>query len=545
MPSTPVQTPQQKKLGGAALDTPSKSAISPLPSGYEKISGAKYPTAAAQKAAYSDIKMSGKAGQPGSYLYGKPIQQTSTIPPASVPTPAAPPPPTPFEQYQQKVTDSYKAPPQEAQMQQLQSDYLDKISQLYQPSAAQLDAQAKLNALSQQQANLAASEQLGLNKIKEQPIELGLQVGQGAALQRQAEAQMAALAGQATPLQSILAQEQARLQTARDAAQTAYGVQTGGLQRAEDIYNNQQAAQRQLAQMQYQKETPAPVTLAAGASLFNPVTGKEIASAAPKGNFQVIPANKYHGEQIVDKNTGKIISTSGGPVSGVSSDSSSSSSSISSSGVVEKGSPADLASKVIEGKLALSKIKGTGKNSLQSQVLKEIYKQDPNFDEVASEANYAATQKAVGENAVQYRNTIKLEGSAEKSLDDLLAASKKVGLGSVPAINSAMLPLRQGKGDQDVSTYMSMLEEVRSQAANVLGGGSVTDQSRHQAELMLPANVSPSTMEKNIQAIKKLMKNKVDELRSMSDIPKLPTDGSQQDTSPDLATIKNQYGISY
>lgn len=83
---------------------------------------------------------------------------------------------------------------------------------------ALLEAQAKTPEEEQAEkalANLIASKELGLRHIEEQPIEMEAIIGQSAALERRA-------ATQAIPLQTQLAQIQARRQAATDVAKTKF-----------------------------------------------------------------------------------------------------------------------------------------------------------------------------------------------------------------------------------------------------------------------------------------------------------------------------------
>jgi len=112
------------------------------------------------------------------------LAQTPT-PTPQVPTPQAPAAPTQRDIYLKQISDSLQQTPDE------------------------LSYQDKLAALQAQQANLAASEQLGLNKIQDQAIAMPFITGQQAALQRSVAGQEQALQAQQVPLQTRLAQLQA------------------------------------------------------------------------------------------------------------------------------------------------------------------------------------------------------------------------------------------------------------------------------------------------------------------------------------------------
>lgn len=123
-----------------------------------------------------------KQNPDGTFSLANPITVASTDP---TPTPQAPAAPTQRDVYLKQIADSLKQTP-------------DEISY-----------QDKLAALQAQQANLAASEQLGLNKIQDQAIAMPFITGQQAALQRSVAGQEQALQAQQVPLQTRLAQLQA------------------------------------------------------------------------------------------------------------------------------------------------------------------------------------------------------------------------------------------------------------------------------------------------------------------------------------------------
>jgi hypothetical protein len=152
------------------------------------------------------------------------LAQTPT-PTPQVPTPQAPAAPTQRDIYLKQIADSLQQTP-------------DEISY-----------QEKLAALQAQQANLAASEQLGLNKIQDQAIAMPFITGQQAALQRSVAGQEQALQAQQVPLQTRLAQLQA-----------------------------ERARQGEAAKFGYESEKPIEV----GGQLINPNTGEVVFAGATK-----------------------------------------------------------------------------------------------------------------------------------------------------------------------------------------------------------------------------------------------------------------------
>lgn len=163
-------------------------------------------------------------------------------------------------------------------------------------------AQDQLKAIIAQQANLAASEQMGLAEMANQPIVLGLIRGQQQALQRQAATQQGALQAQAVPLEVQLQNLQASRALQGQRAETELGFGEIDLQRQEAQLASRQAAQAEATKpieidgnlVQFNPETgqfdtvfraptdTKPITLSQGQILVDPVTGERIAAGAEK-----------------------------------------------------------------------------------------------------------------------------------------------------------------------------------------------------------------------------------------------------------------------
>jgi hypothetical protein len=90
------------------------------------------------------------------------------------------------------------------------------------PTAEEEALQKKIDEIIVQQSNLSIGEELGVNKIKDQPIALDFLTGQEAALRRAAGITMGALTAQTLPLKQRLAFEQARRQAAFDTAEDSF-----------------------------------------------------------------------------------------------------------------------------------------------------------------------------------------------------------------------------------------------------------------------------------------------------------------------------------
>jgi len=119
-------------------------------------------------------------------------------------------------------------PPQDqksAQLEALRKAYIESLG----PQEESPEEKA-LRDIAAKQANLAASEQLGIEKISQQPIPLDFLTGQSAAVQRQAAAQQQALQAQAVPLTDRLVMEQARRTSLQKQRETELGFAKSDLE---------------------------------------------------------------------------------------------------------------------------------------------------------------------------------------------------------------------------------------------------------------------------------------------------------------------------
>lgn len=177
-----------------------------------------------------------------------------------------------------------------------------------QPSADETTIQNELDTLNAQQEAITSSNLLGDVNVQGQPIAQAFVTGQQAALQRQADAQSAALGVSQTNDEDQLKELQAKRATALDVAQE----------------------EEQFAEENYAAAAPTPVALGQGQELVNPLTGSVVAGNAPKptvvgsttvydDNGNAIKINKYNTEDgtlntpvIGYGNTGGTTGTSGG-----------------------------------------------------------------------------------------------------------------------------------------------------------------------------------------------------------------------------------------
>lgn len=163
----------------------------------------------------------------------------------------------------------------------------DSFGNYLKPGQDETDTLSQLDALTGQQKNLSASEALGLSNIQAKPIALEFQQGQGAALQRQAAAQMAALGAEAEPLTTKLARLQSSRQSAADLAKYQ-------LENIKGEYSDLQGESK-------------PIEVGGNLVRLNPSTGQYETLFSPAGkNAEGFTLNE--GEQRYDANGNLIAS---------------------------------------------------------------------------------------------------------------------------------------------------------------------------------------------------------------------------------------------
>jgi len=128
------------------------------------------------------------------------------------------------------------------------------------PTADETTLQNTLDTLNEEQEAITSTLLSNDVNVEGQPIAQAFVTGQQAALQRKADAQSAALGVSQTNVEDQLKELQAKRATALDTA----------------------TSDEQFAEENYAAAVPAPVALAAGASLVNPLTGATVANGAPK-----------------------------------------------------------------------------------------------------------------------------------------------------------------------------------------------------------------------------------------------------------------------
>lgn len=164
------------------------------------------------------------------------------------------------------------------------------------------------------------------------------------------------------------------------------------------------------------------------------------------------------------------------------------------------------------------------------------------FDANKAQANYAATQAALTQNATTFRALSAAQSTAVSHLDDLqnyfnaLPASSKTG---APAVNGISNWVASNFGSGSVQSYNTTLQAARGEIAKVLaGGGAPSDSENKAADAVLPDNMSPNQIAGAIQAAKTLMAQKIAEYSSTSNVPQYGQDNGQQQTGSGVVQTK-------
>lgn len=394
-------------------------------------------------------------------------------------------------------------------------------------------AQKQLNALIAKQAQLSSSETAGENQINQQATLTPFATGHIMNLKNQYNALQQSFEAQTLPLEQQLALAQAR----RASAEGVLGQELG--------FNERMAELQKPVNIGYGGTLVNPLTgqviasgqertstLAPGATLVDPTTGEIIATGEPK--FQ--PQTRYQQGGFVG-GTGIFSPVKGGTAGG------GVGTSPKGSGRSETFTLADipsLANWIAKNNIPASmfpSLLGSGMSAASATVkqalTRELSTNHPEWNPVGAQSSLGASNVQ----AKTYNDLVNAQSGAVQSLGALQSLSDPINLSDSSLVADAQLEYGKVSGNQDVRNYLSVIEDVRSQAAKVLGGGTITDQSRKQAEFMLPANVSPSLMKKNIESIKTLMANRV---RGFAQPTQIQTPGSstaQSGTQPEIQTL--------
>ena len=375
------------------------------------------------------------------------------------------------------------------------------------PGSDELATQAALDQLTQEQANIDQAKALGLEKISEQPIELGFITGQQAATERRATNLETGLEAQQLPLKEQLAREQAQRQAALDVASKTFEAQQAQALQAESEASAQQIAQTKADAL---KNVPA------GASLYDPSTGEIIATGAPKSttdqlNYQAAQASGYTGsftDYLADKTLGFM---GGSDPSGVSSINS-------------------LAQAVLSGQLAPSQIPTGSRGAIRTSVENAVLAQNPSFNFASAESSFQ-----FGKSTPVIQQVAKIQGliGPGGALDQLQALSNSIPRTQFPNLNQLTLAAAEATGSPEVATYLSQAKLVGDEIGNALAASGASDLKVQLGLDMDNPNLTIAQMNAVLQGAAKQLQSRSEAYTNAS--PSIPVNtnyGSQTSPTP-------------
>lgn len=150
-----------------------------------------------------------------------------------------------------------------------------------------------------------------------------------------------------------------------------------------------------------------------------------------------------------------------------------------------------IAQAVENGLLAPSELPGYGQNSIRSQVLSQIYKDNPNFDSRQADASFAF-QKSNKSQLIQASIN-----SANYAAQKVIDLSDKVDRSDIQPINTALLQFKSKTGDANTSNFLAAVKIIGDEYGAVFGQGAATD---FKAQLGL-AVVDPNTSKEQFKSV--------------------------------------------
>jgi hypothetical protein len=152
------------------------------------------------------------------------------------------------------------------------------------------------------------------------------------------------------------------------------------------------------------------------------------------------------------------------------------------------------------------------------------------FDAPTAAQNFKAKQQAVNQTATDFRTLTLANQTALDHLDLLTNLSAAAKRSDSPLVNEGILYTKGNiQGDNNYTSYLSAIGVVQGEIAKVLGGGTASVEALHEAQSVLPANLSHSGLLAAIKNAKNLMAAKIKEYSNLSNVPQYGSGGSNND----------------
>lgn len=166
---------------------------------------------------------------------------------------------------------------------------------------------------------------------------------------------------------------------------------------------------------------------------------------------------------------------------------------------------------------------------LAPMLLSEAQKQIPGFNITQSNQNAGARAQQLNQNVTLVQPLKLAMQTALDHIGGLQDVINKVNYSNSGIVNNIRAGISDNiSSDQNIKTLQSQIPLVRSEVAKVLGGGNVTVESQHEAESIIPMNISPSQFKTVIQQVKDRMQEKIDEYSKLGNPAQYGSQSSNQ-----------------
>lgn len=143
-------------------------------------------------------------------------------------------------------------------------------------------------------------------------------------------------------------------------------------------------------------------------------------------------------------------------------------------------------------------------------LLQAIKRHNPGFSITTSNQNAQTRGSALQQQSADVRPLVASQQTAIQHLDNLQGILSKINYSNIPIVNGVRDWFSNTVSkDPNIAQAQSELNVVRSEVAKVLGGGSVTVESQHEAETVVPTDISPENFQSVADNVKNLMQSKI------------------------------------
>ncbi len=134
------------------------------------------------------------------------------------------------------------------------------------------------------------------------------------------------------------------------------------------------------------------------------------------------------------------------------------------------------------------------------------------FNVQQSNANAAAQEASIQQTGTVGGQLTKSAETVKAHMQTLQDAYKQLTAQyGLPVLNAGVNAVAKAFGSGSLQSYNIALDNVRSELAKVLGGGTATDSARSEASRLLPENMTPAQITAAVKTATELMDSKINE----------------------------------